>query len=122
MSWFEVDGKRVWAGCHRILGAVVFDPGDQRGVPVNRARLFVMHDQSITQFDKQTALRCIIAPSDKAALSRAVEAYRLQQLHSRAGQWSGESRTRASLTRSGTPNLRVFRAETVRETAIDRTQ
>lgn len=111
MSWFEADGKRVWAGYHRVLGVVVFDPGDQRGVPVNRARLFVMHDQSITQFDKQAALRCIIAPSDQAALSRAVEAYRRQQSGGRASQRKGESRTRASPTPLGVANLRIFRAE-----------
>jgi hypothetical protein len=74
MPWFETARSRVWAGCHRILGAVVFDPADQQEVPANRVRLYVTFEGRASLFHNKTARDFITDTSDDVELRQAVEA------------------------------------------------
>lgn len=91
MSWIQSPSGRVWAGCHRVLGAVVFDPADQHGIPADRVRLFVAYDQSVTLFHKQIAHNCITESGDESELTQAVEVYCLRRLSSQRPRLSGQT-------------------------------
>jgi RNA polymerase-binding transcription factor DksA len=92
MPWFEHCGGRVWAGYHRVLGAVVFDPANQQEVPSDRVRLFVVYDLSITLLHKETAHECINATDNETELRKAVAAYFLQRTSSQGGSQHWGSR------------------------------
>jgi hypothetical protein len=79
MPWFDIPAGKVWAGYHRILGAVVFDPGDQVGVPPDRVRLFLKFKNDVSLLNKATAHNCMVRTDDSTDLERAILAYRLLQ-------------------------------------------
>jgi hypothetical protein len=91
MPWFQSPNGRVWAGCHRVLGAVVFDPADQHEVPADRVRLFIAYDQSVSLLHKPTAHNCIASSGDESELAQAVETYCLRRLTSQRPRRSGQT-------------------------------
>jgi len=80
MPWFETSKGQVWAGCHRVLGAVVFDPADQKEVPARRVRLFVTCHGRASLRDKRVAHDCITNEYEQSELRRAVDVYCLYRV------------------------------------------
>lgn len=75
MPWFTVSGRRVWAGYHGVVGAVVFDPSDQQAVPRDRVRLYLACQGEVLLLAKQFAHDGIKKTNDEGKLRRAAQGY-----------------------------------------------
>jgi hypothetical protein len=75
MPWFKTIWGRVWAGCHRVLGAVVFDPANQQAVPADKVRLYIAHQGYATLLERRIARDCSTDAKSEGLLRQAVHAY-----------------------------------------------
>jgi len=67
MPWFERDGVKVWAGTHRTMGVLVFDPRSQFGVPSDRVRLYIIAQRRMAKFAAAIVREGVTAtPGDSA--------------------------------------------------------
>ena len=65
MPWFERDGVKVWAGTHRTMGVLVFDPRAQVGVPSDRVRLYIIAQRRMAKFASEIVREGVAAtPGD----------------------------------------------------------
>lgn len=96
MPWFNKNGKQVWAGSHRILGAVVFDPAKQKEIPDDRVRLYIGYQGQERLLDKQIAHDCIIDAEDVGELEKLAAAYCTMKNGRRIPRWSQRRPRRSS--------------------------
>ena len=74
MKRFAQGDWEVWAGAHRSMGMVLFDPRAQLGVPANRVRLYVSAQKRMATFDRGIA-RDRLAGQTGGDLEGAARAY-----------------------------------------------
>jgi hypothetical protein len=73
MKRFAHDGSEVWVGILPRLGAVVYDPQSQVGVPTNRVRLYVLDQARMATFAKEIVRGRLAESTDRAEEGQLAE-------------------------------------------------
>ena len=82
MKSFARKGVTLWAGYHRKLGFVVFDPRSQVLVPDDKVRLFVVAEGRMATFIREL-VKPGIERSEERVLEQAVDDYLSTRLQRR---------------------------------------